>query len=230
MSSELARISVAGNIGAGKTTLAEALASVLDVPYVPEPFAENPFFSDFYKDRKRWALQAQLQFMLHRIQYHMKVHGDPKFERGMVQDRSAFEDRVFAERMLAEGDMDERDMGLYDGFYDLFAARHGEEVPDAIVFLSVSDRTLMKRIRARARDGEDAIGVKYIHSFKTHYTAFLERMSAKTRVFLVDWDAEHAPAGMKAAAEALYGKMCTVSRGSSHGLFVLKEDAEEMMN
>lgn len=200
------RISVAGAIGVGKTTLATALANVLGVPFVPEPHTCNSYFEDFYRDRKEFALRAQLTFMLHRIQHHIHMTDDAQFCGGFVQERSAFEDYVFAERMKAQGDMQERDFDLYGGFYDLFARTHGEEVPDAIVVLDARVETLIQRVRARARAGE-SIDAEYLASFAVHYEAFIERMAKMTTVFRVDWNTERTAGSMHDTARQLIAAM-----------------------
>jgi deoxyadenosine/deoxycytidine kinase len=213
------RISIAGPIGVGKTTLAKSLALELDVPFVPEPHTENPYFDDFYQNREEYAFRAQLTFMMHRIQHHISMRDDPQFRAGFVQERSAFEDRVFAERMLRQGDMDKRDFELYDGFYNVFARAHGEEVPDAIVVLDADVGTLLQRIRARARPGED-IDKAYLASFDEHYEAFVERMAKMTTVFRVNWNTERPQVSMQDTARKLLAEMEDAC-GSGKGVVVI---------
>ena len=187
------RVSVAGHIGVGKSTTAAQLSKELDLPLVPEPFSENDYWVDFYKDKERYALPTQLSFMGQRIQHHQEIHRDPEFAEGMVQDRSAFEDMVFANRMHKAGDMSDRDMKLYRMFFDIFAEAHGEEVPHVIVFLQATTDTVVERIRMRGRKEEQSIDAKYIESFVQHYDAFIKDMSARTRVIVVDWNASRTP-------------------------------------
>jgi len=231
-------ISIAGNIGAGKTTIAVAMARVLGRRYACEPYKKNAYFSDFYTDKKRFALPAQLAFMLHRIEHHQELHSTRQLVLApitttvgasasasasaeveveveatttvvpFVQDRSAFEDVVFANRMAAEGDMSSRDLDLYNRFFDIFASAHGEEIPSAIVFLDATPAVLMSRVRARGRTGEN-VDLDYLESFVKHYDDFITTMADITCVFVVPWNEmrDTSDEAMDAAAVDLLTRM-----------------------
>jgi deoxyadenosine/deoxycytidine kinase len=98
---------LAGNIGAGKSTLVSLLSKKLGYAPYFEPVAENPFLKDFYADMKRWAFHSQVFFLTSRAKAHRRLAGDP---RSVVQDRSLYEDaEVFAKNLYLQGAMDEEE-------------------------------------------------------------------------------------------------------------------------
>ncbi len=106
---------VAGNIGAGKSTLVSLLAEHLGFIAYFEPVLENPFLKDFYADMRRWALQSQLFFLSHRATMHQKLSADT---HSVVQDRSIYEDaEVFAKNLYVQGNMEKREWLVYQDLY-----------------------------------------------------------------------------------------------------------------
>ena len=146
-------IVLAGNIGAGKSTLVGLLSARLGFTPYYEPVAENPFLHDFYTDMRRWAFNSQVFFLTHRVRSHRALMEDP---HSVVQDRSLYEDaEVFARNLHERGDMSDRDWDGYSELYrtlcDLLPA------PDLVVYLRAALPTLRARIAKRGREFEAGI-------------------------------------------------------------------------
>jgi deoxyadenosine/deoxycytidine kinase len=160
---------LAGNIGAGKSTLVGLLAEKLGFRPYYEPVAENPYLADFYADMKRWAFHSQLFFLTHRVQSHRDLMGDPW---SVVQDRSIYEDaEVFARNLHRQGNMTERD---WETYRDLYRTVIGLlPAPDLVVYLKASVPTLKKRIAMRGRDFEAAIPDDYLAGLNCLYDEWI---------------------------------------------------------
>ncbi|MBU1900079.1 deoxynucleoside kinase, partial [Myxococcota bacterium] len=126
-------IGIAGLIGAGKTTLATKLGEHLKVPVYYEPVADNEYLADFYRDTARYAFQTQIYLLNRRFQQHQEIiwRGG-----GGIQDRTIYEDAVFAKTLVDQKLMDQRD---YQTYLQLF--KHMSNFmcrPNVIVFLDLS--------------------------------------------------------------------------------------------
>lgn len=197
-------VSIAGPIGVGKTLFGSTLAKHRGVPFVIEPYAENPYLSDFYKDKPAHALACQLSFMQARIMHHLQVVNSEEHKNGMVQDRSIFEDSVFPEALRASGVMSERDYTLYRSFYDIFVEGHKTEVPDVIIFLDAPVETLLSRIHKRGRKMEDSVDAAYLESLTPHFDAYVKDMSKRTAVFRIDWSIQRDVKSIDAAVASVW--------------------------
>jgi deoxyadenosine/deoxycytidine kinase len=161
---------LAGNIGAGKSSLVKLLAECLDFSPYYEPVAENPYLKEFYGDMRRWAFHSQVFFLTHRTRMHRALMNDP---RSVVQDRSLYEDaEVFARNLHEQGTMIDQDWDTYRELYrtlcDLLPA------PDLVVYLRASVPTLQKRIAMRGRDFEAAIPDTYLEGLNRLYESWIE--------------------------------------------------------
>lgn len=176
-------IGIAGMIGAGKSTLATSLGEHLDIDVYYEPVEDNEYLEDFYRDTRRYAFATQIYLLNRRFQQHQEIIWRG---RSAVQDRTIYEDSIFA-KMLADTDlMDERDYATY---LELF--RHMSNFmckPNLIVYLDVSPERSMERIRMRGREMEQGISLDYLRSLYQGYEDFVEEISRVIPVIRVDYD------------------------------------------
>lgn len=175
-------IGISGLIGAGKSTLAEALARKLGLPVIYEPVAENAYLEDFYGDMKKYAFPLQVYLLNKRFRQQQQIVWQGK---GGVQDRTIYEDSVFA-RMLWEGGlMDDRD---YSTYIELFQNMSNfMKKPNIIVHLDVSPEESLRRIRMRARDCETGITIEYLQGLYTAYEKFISEIARVIPVIKVDY-------------------------------------------
>ena len=176
-------IGIAGLIGAGKTTLAKALGKHLELPVYFEPVADNEYLEDFYRDTARYAFATQIYLLNRRFQQHQEIiwRGG-----GGVQDRTIYEDAVFARTLVERDLMEERD---YKTYLQLF--RHMSNFmcrPNVIIYLDLSPESSMARIQQRSRDVESGISMEYLRSLHQHYEDFIQDISRAIPVIRVDWE------------------------------------------
>jgi len=161
-------IAIEGVIGVGKTTLARLLKPKFESNLLLEVFEENPFLSDFYSDRSRYAFQTQMFFLLSR--YHQQRKGVPQMlseKDYLVSDYTFEKDALFAKINLCG---DELEM-----YYKVQEALREKIIqPDLIVYLKASTETLMQRIAFRDRPYERTMDIKYIdelnHTYDEYFT------------------------------------------------------------
>ncbi len=162
-------ISVAGNIGSGKSSLTKMIAKEFGwVPYY-ESVQDNPYLSDFYDDMRRWSFQLQVYFLSHRFHTHKKIIDSKK---SVIQDRSIYEDvEIFARNLYLMGRMEKRDYQNYRAlFYEMVSYL---KAPDLVVYLKADVKTLFKQIKLRGRDFEQSIEKKYIERLNRSYKKWI---------------------------------------------------------
>ena len=176
-------IGIAGMIGAGKSTLATALAEHLGIDVYYEPVEDNEYLEDFYRDTRTYSFSMQVYLLTRRFQQHQEIIWRG---RSAVQDRTIYEDSIFA-RMLAEtGLMDQRD---YRTYLRLF--KHMSNFmckPSVIVYLDVSPESSLERISMRSRSAESAIGLDYLRALHDGYEQFVREISRVIPVIRVDYE------------------------------------------
>ena len=156
---------LAGNIGAGKSTLVSMMSERLGWEPYYEPVAQNPYLEDFYSDMRAWAFHSQVFFLTYRAQAHRALMDVP---RAVVQDRSFYEDaEVFARALHVQGAMSDRDWETYRGLYRTLTTLLSP--PDLVVYLRASVSTLQKRISLRGRAIETRISDEYLSSLNALY-------------------------------------------------------------
>ena len=158
-------IAIAGNIGSGKTTLTQLLASRYGWEPHFEVVQENPYLADFYDDMERWSLQLQVFFLSKRFQAHQQILTS---RSSAIQDRSIYEDaHIFARALFESGKMAKRD---YDNYFDLYQTMTGFLTPpDLVVYVRRSVQCLKERIRERGRTYETDIPTAYLEHLNTCY-------------------------------------------------------------
>lgn len=151
-------IVIAGNIGAGKTTLVEILSEKMGFTPFYEPHEENPYLADFYDDMKSWSYHSQVYFLTRRLKIHKELL---QAKGSVVQDRSVYEDaRIFARNLFLQGDMSARDYRVYQDLYEMLVSLL--PMPNLIIYLRASVETLLERIAKRGRDYEAGISREYL--------------------------------------------------------------------
>ncbi|MBC8277524.1 MAG: deoxynucleoside kinase [FCB group bacterium] len=158
-------IAVEGVIGAGKTSLAERLAERLHALLVLEQPDENPFLTDFYKDRAKYAFQTQLFFLLSRYKQQEEFPQPDLFHKKVISDYIFHKDRIFASLNL-----DAREYRLYEKIVEIMEPRIPK--PDLVVYLQSSPNRLVKNIRIRNRSYEKSITEDYIDELNEAYNRF----------------------------------------------------------
>ena len=183
-------IGIAGIIGAGKTTLTRNLADHLGYEAFYEPVKENIYLADFYKDMNRWGAMMQLYLLFKRFEQHQKVVWGT--EKGAVQDRTIYEDTIFA-GMLHDADLiDDRDYDTYMGHFNIM--KRFLLYPDVLVYLKVDPEISMRRIAERGRVVERGITIEYMEKLHNGYEKFVSEMGRYTRVLTLDWNDYREPA------------------------------------
>ena len=160
---------LAGNIGAGKSTLVRMMCERLGWEPYYEPVTENPYLEDFYRDMKKWAFQSQVFFLTYRARAHRALMD---VTRPVVQDRSFYEDaEVFARALHRQGAMSDRDWDTYRGLYRTLTSLLSP--PDLVVYLRASVPTLQRRIAQRARAFEASISDAYLDGLNALYEEWI---------------------------------------------------------
>ena len=164
-------ISVAGNIGVGKSTLVEALAAAFGWQPYYELVAGHPYLDDFYRDKHRWGFHSQMWFLAQRFEQQLEIADTPI---AVIQDRSIYEDyEVFAKGLLEQGILSHRDFRTYRKLYQ--ALIHSTTPPSLMIYLRASVPVLRKRIKKRARPSELEIDATYLEHLNHRYDQWLRR-------------------------------------------------------
>jgi deoxyadenosine/deoxycytidine kinase len=162
-------ITVAGNIGVGKSTLVRLLCERLDCKPFYEPEAQNPYLADFYLDMPAWGFHSQVFFLATRLQIHRAIQRCPD---SVIQDRSVYEDaEIFATNLHIRGEINERDYATYRALYQ--GVVEFLPPPDLVIYLQASPQTLMRRITLRNRDYERDIQIDYLAGLNGLYNRWI---------------------------------------------------------
>jgi len=176
-------IGIAGLIGAGKTTLAKSLGEHLGLDVHYEPVIDNEYLEDFYRETAKYSFAMQIYLLNRRFQQHQEIIWR---NRGGVQDRTIYEDAIFAKTLRDLGQMEVRD---YETYVNLvrnlsnFMCR-----PSAIVYLDVTPENSLRRIEQRARGCETGISLEYLARLYGNYEEFVQDISRQIPVIRVGWN------------------------------------------
>ena len=164
-------IAVAGNIGAGKTTLTELLSK--HYKWIPqfEDVDHNPYLNDFYEDMPRWSFNLQIFFLNSRLNQLLDIH---KGNETVIQDRTIYEDaHIFAPNLHDMGLMSKRDFANYFQFFETL--KRMVEPPDLLIYLKASVPTLVAQIQKRGREYEENIRLDYLKKLNEFYNKWTDQ-------------------------------------------------------
>lgn len=171
-------IAIEGPIGAGKTSLAQNMADWLECALLLERPEENPFLEQFYNDRLRYALPAQLFFLLQRIEQFRHVTQADVLARPMISDFLLEKDQLFARMTLSKSEYD-----LYQKIYDQMQPQ--SPCPDLVIYLQAAPEKLFERIKRRGSTYEKNISEEYLYQLSNCYTRFFHQYE-KAPVIIVN--------------------------------------------
>ncbi len=169
--SEVKYIAIEGVIGAGKTSLAKKISDRLKAELILEQFEVNPFLEKFYSDRKRYAFQTQMFFLINRFKQQEELNQENLFTEYIVSDYVFDKDRIFAYLNLSG-----EELKLYESIFPLLS--RSLRKPDLVVFLQSSVDRLMFNIKRRSRKIERNLTRSYIEDLSDSYTHFFFRYTS----------------------------------------------------
>lgn len=176
-------LAVAGNIGAGKSSLTQLLGSQMGCKPFFESVEDNPYLSDFYADMKRWSFNLQVYFLSNRFRSHKAISEGPE---SVILDRVIYEDaEIFARNLFEIGKMDERDYQNYVALYGVMTEYL--RPPDVLIYLRANVDTLLRQISLRGRNFEKAIQREYLEQLNRHYESWIGRYT-RGRLLIVESD------------------------------------------
>lgn len=162
-------VAIAGNIGAGKTTLTKLLAKHYKWKAQYEEVLENPYLEDFYNKMDRWSFNLQVYFLNKRFRQILEIR---KSGKDIIQDRTIYEDaHIFAPNLHAMGLMTTRDFDNYKSLFEMMESV--TEAPDLLIYLRSSVPNLVDQIQKRGRDYESSISIDYLSRLNERYEAWI---------------------------------------------------------
>lgn len=180
---ERKHIAIAGNIGSGKTTLAELLAKHYGWKTQFDNMEENPYIESFYGDMQRWAFNLQVYFLESRFSNIIKIK---ESESTVIQDRTIYEDaHIFAPNLMDMGLMNFRDYGCYMSLFNLINSLI--EPPDLLIYLKASVPKLMDQILKRGRTYEGSIRLDYLSKLNDRYDYWTSNYTSG-KIIVIDID------------------------------------------
>ncbi|MFO7830219.1 MAG: deoxynucleoside kinase [Bacteroidales bacterium] len=176
-------IAIAGNIGSGKTTLAELLSKHFEWEAHYEDVDDNPYLNDFYEDMQRWSFNLQVYFLNSRLNQILNIR---KSGKTVIQDRTIYEDAyIFAPNLHSMGLMSTRDFENYFTLFNLMTSLI--QPPDLLIYLRASVPTLVNQIQKRGREYENSIRLDYLKRLNERYEAWISAYNLG-KLLIVDVD------------------------------------------
>ena len=173
-------VTVAGNIGAGKSSLTRILSDYFKWEAFYERVDDNPYLTDFYDDMHRWSFNLQVFFLSSRFNHQRLIEQAP---HSVVQDRSIYEDaEIFARNLHEMGLMSDRDFGNYTDLYRIMTSYL--QAPHLLVYLKSSVPTLVRHIQARGREFESTIRIEYLERLNRHYEHWIETYKLGPKIII----------------------------------------------
>jgi hypothetical protein len=164
-------VAVAGNIGAGKSSLARLLGERFQWKPYFESVDDNPYLADFYGDMSRWSFHLQIYFLANRFKCHKEI---VESSESVIQDRSIYEDaEIFARNLYDIGKMTERDYANYVSLF--YVMMEYLKPPDLMIYLRANVDTLVKQISKRGRNFEQGIQRSYLETLNKLYEDWITR-------------------------------------------------------
>lgn len=192
-------IAVAGNIGAGKTTLTELLSK--HYRWIPqfEDIDHNPYLYDFYEDMPRWSFNLQIYFLNNRLRQLLEIQ---QGNETVIQDRTIYEDaHIFAPNLHEMGLMNKRD---FDNYFRLFETLKGMiKPPDLLIYLKASVPTLVGQIQKRGREYEENIRLDYLKKLNEFYNKWIDHYN-EGPLLVVDIDKNKFPENEEHLGEIIH--------------------------
>lgn len=175
-------IGIAGNIGAGKTTLTRMLAAHYGWTPRFESVTYNPYLEDYYKDISRWSFNLEIFFLVRRLEDLMEI---AKSDSVIIQDRTIFEGvNIFVKNNYDMGNLSERDFNTYMEIYHTMTSV--TKAPDLLIYLKSSIPHLVSQIQKRGRDYELGMSLEYLKNLNDRYDAWIDNY--KDNVLVIDAD------------------------------------------
>lgn len=177
----LKHIAISGNIGSGKTTLAEKLSKHYGWTPLYESVDKNPYLKDFYSDMTRWAFHLQIYFLNSRFRQVNDIRSNDKTT---IQDRTIYEDAyIFASNLHKSGNITDRD---YESYLDIFNSMiNFVQPPDLLIYLRSDIPKLVRQIQKRGREYEYAMRLDYLKNLNEHYESWISGYK-KGRLLIVN--------------------------------------------
>jgi deoxyadenosine/deoxycytidine kinase len=176
-------IAIAGNIGAGKTTLTKLLAKHYRWQAHYEEVLENPYLDDFYHEMERWSFNLQIYFLYNRFSQILDIQ---KSGKKIIQDRSIYEDAyIFAPNLHSMGLLTKRDFENYKNMFSLMEKL--VKGPDIMIYLRSSISKLVENIQLRGREFENSISIDYLSRLNERYEAWIQDYD-KGKIISIDVD------------------------------------------
>lgn len=164
-------IAVAGNIGAGKSSLTGLLAKHFNWEAFYESVDDNPYLADFYEDMLRWSFNLQIYFLSSRFRHQKEMLEQ---DISLIQDRTIYEDvEIFAKNLHEMNLMSDRDFANYEALFDEMS--HYLRPPDLLIYLRAQVPTLVRQIQQRGRDYENTIRIDYLERLNRLYEDWIDR-------------------------------------------------------
>jgi len=175
-------VAIAGNIGAGKSSLTALLGKNFGWETFFESVDNNPYLSDFYEDMRRWSFNLQIYFLSSRFRHQKEML---ESDRSLIQDRTIYEDvEIFAKNLHNMNLMSDRDFKNYSALFEQMS--NYLRPPDLLIYLRAEVPTLVRQIQSRGRDYENTIRIEYLESLNKLYEDWIDRYEHEKLIINTD--------------------------------------------